>query len=155
MWVEKHDVFVMFIPTLSPCPVLSWCSLLLEPYSSSKWPCPAAVACSTADTVRAFREAWFLWNTEWAPFSLVTINILRSSNAGLPQTLFSRRFSTCIIPMQAVEIIFIGTGVSRRRLLPSNCFYFAMVPSILVCLVWAILCMCLSALQLKRAALDL
>lgn len=141
----------MFIPTLSlPCSL--WCGLLLVSYGSCQWPCPRAVACSIVNIVRAFWKAWSRWGTEWVPLSLITVHLLKSSDAGLPLTPFSHRFFIHITPMQAVEMIFRGTGLSRKRLLPNDCFYFVFhtVPSILVCFVWTILHICLSAVHLKK-----
>lgn len=148
--VETPYICVVYSNLSPPCSF----SILttLGANRSCQWPYPEAVTCST------FNIVWGFWkaqgDTEWDPLSLIIVHLLKSSGAGLLLTSLSYRFFFCVTPMQAVEIIFAVTGLSGRKLLPNDCFYFDshIVLSILVGLVCPIFFVCLASGQLNRAA---
>lgn len=83
---------------------------------------PEVAVCSVFNIVWGFWKAQ--WDTEWAPLSLITVHLLKSSGARLLPISFSYRFFFRVTPMEALEIIFQGTGLSTRKLLPNDSFYF-------------------------------
>lgn len=118
--VETPSICVVYSSLSPPCSFLILSTFGVD--GSCQWPYPEAVACSTFKWVGSFWKAQ--WDTERISLSLITVHLLKSSGAGLLLTSLSYRFFFCVTPMQAVEIIFPGTGLSRRKLLPNDCFYF-------------------------------
>lgn len=114
-------IYVLFI-LIFPFPSLLLPLTTFGVNGFCQWPYPEVVACRIFNIVWGFWKAQ--WDTEWAPLSLVTLHLLKSSGAGLHLISFSYRFFFCVTPMEAVEIIFHDTGLSTRKLLPNDCFYF-------------------------------
>lgn len=152
---ETPYICVVYSGLSPPAPCSFLILITFGVNGSCQWPYLEVVACSFFNIVWGFWKAQ--WDTEWAPLSLITVHLLKSSGAGLLPISFSYRFFFYVTPMEAAEIIFHGTGLSTRKLLPNDCFYFDfhMMLSILVGLGCPIFFICLAAGQLNRAALVL
>lgn len=118
--VETPCICVVYSNLSFPCSFLILTTLGVN--GSCHWPYPQVVACSIFNIVWGFWEAQ--WAPEGSPVCLITVPLLKSSGAGLLPISLSYWFFFCVTPMEAGEIIFHGTGLSTRKLLPND-FWFS------------------------------
>lgn len=135
------------------CLALPWCCLPLEIHRSCHWLCSAGLACCIINIIWAFWKAWSQWDTECTPLILKGAHLLKSSNAGLSLTPLSHRFFY-LYNSHAGSGDNLSWHWSKQKTMPTQwlLLFFHVVLSILVCFVWTVLHIHLSAEQLKRAA---